>query len=247
MGQKLKMATWNMGYWQHPKIHEKAWDYLFNEISPDIALVQEARPPGNTAFQGCIWKPVKRVSGKEEKWGSGVLTKSLPLKELEFRNCHPGALVGAEVELPGNKVLSAFSLYGLLDEGYATTTVHRMLSDLTFILMGKGEYKGKNRNVLLGGDLNISVQWDEKYGKEARYTHAHKLCFDRIEDFGLTSCFSKNAEYVQTLRYARSNVPWQNDYLFTSKDLKAESCNVISDPKIFPLSDHNPVVIELSL
>jgi hypothetical protein len=59
--------------------------------------------------------------------------------------------------------------------GLRDTTIHRMLSDLTFILMGEGDYRGKNTHVVLGGDLNISVQCDERWGTAARYTRAHDL------------------------------------------------------------------------
>jgi exonuclease III len=147
-------------------------------------------------------------------------------------------------------------MYGLLDKttnqvGYATTTIHRMLSDLTFVLNGDGEFAGKNRNVVIGGDLNISIQFDEIYGKKARYTNAHKICFDRIEDFGLVNSFSKDYKGpVQTLRHNRSTIPWQNDYLFLSKNLakSMQSCRVLdesTDKRISRFSDHNPVVIEL--
>jgi len=119
--------------------------------------------------------------------------------------------------------------------------------------MGEGQYAGKNRNVVIGGDLNISVQFDEKYGKKGRYTHAHKICFERIEDFGLVNSFKSFYNgYVQTLRHRNSQIPWQNDYLFVSRNLAVslKSCNVINenyDRRIIKFSDHNPVIIEIEV
>jgi hypothetical protein len=242
---KLKIATWNMGYWTHKKTNKDAWDFVSDVISPDIFLAQESKPEGETGFDGNIWYPITNRT-----WGSGVFTKIYPVKELVFSNTYPGSLVGAEVELPNGVSLTVFSMYGLLDHGYATTTVHKMLSDLTFVLMGKGEYAGKNQNVVMGGDLNISVQCDKKWGKKQRYTNAHKICFDRIEDFGLVNSFSKFYNgYVQTHRHVRSSEPWQNDYLFVSKKLsvRVKSCDVIDENRVKELSDHSPVVIELEL
>ena len=254
----LRVATWNMGYWTHKGAHADAWSFLVDRIAPDIALVQEARPPSDIDPTGLVWHPVLRKDGKQEEWGSGILTRGLPLTELSFENSHPGSLVGAEVALPNGLPLTTFSMYGLLDKapdgtGYATTTIHRMLSDLTFVLMGHGNYRGKHTQVVLGGDLNISVQCDERYGTKTRYTHAHRLCLDRLEDFGLTNCFTPfYTDYVQTLRHSRSPVPWQNDYLFVSRPLarSLRSCQVLDevyDECILLLSDHNPVVIGLQL
>jgi exonuclease III len=244
---KLKIATWNMNYRSHTKTKNKAaWDFIANVIAPDIFLAQESKPEGEIGYNRKIWHPIPN-----RQWGSGVFTKTYSVKELVFPNTYFGSLVGAEVEIPNGISLTVFSMYGLLDQGYATTTIHKMLSDLTFVLMGEGEYSGKNQNVVMGGDLNISIQCDE--GKRERYIKAHKICFERIEDFGFVNSFSKfYDDYVQTLRHIRSSVPWQNDYLFVSRNLaiRVKSCKVIYEDysiDIEKFSDHNPVVIELEL
>jgi hypothetical protein len=41
----MKVVTWNMGYWGHASAHDAAWHWLLDELSPDIALLQECRPP----------------------------------------------------------------------------------------------------------------------------------------------------------------------------------------------------------
>lgn len=148
-------------------------------------------------------------------------------------------------------------MYGFLDKtsngvGYTTTTIHRMLSDLTCILNGNGSFTRKNRHLIFGGDLNVSVQWDEKYGKETHNTHAHRICFERIEDFGLINSFSKfYSDYVQTLRSRNSSIPWQNDYIFISRSFSdsLKSCKVLGpvyDERIADFSDHNLVIVELN-
>jgi exonuclease III len=254
----LKVATWNMGYWSHKKVHDEAWGFLMDELAPDIALIQEARPPAGVDPSGMTWCPVKRRNGKVEQWGTGIVTKGLPINCLLVECSHPGGLVAAEVSIPDHPAVTVISMYGVLEsvphgQAYATTTVHRMLSDLTYLLMGEGEYAGKHKNVVLGGDLNISVQCDEMWGGKQRYTHAHRICFDRIEDFGLTNCYAPfYNDYVQTMRHSRSSLPWQDDYLFVSRNLAAslKSCVVLNeeyDECIKGFSDHNPVVAGLDI
>ncbi len=41
----MKILIWNLGYWQHSKYHDEAWNYLCNDLRPDLALLQEVRPP----------------------------------------------------------------------------------------------------------------------------------------------------------------------------------------------------------
>ena len=192
----IKIATWNMGHWLHKKESSKAWDFLINEISADITLVQEAKPLNNYFNNNIVWKEI----GKNRKWGSGIITKNLPIKEFSFKNNYPGSLVGAEISLPNGLIITAFSLYGILDEfGYAITTLHRMFSDLTPILVG---LVGRKRNIIICGDFNADVQFDKKQNN-----NSHKIFFNRVEDFGIVNCFSKfYSSPVQTLRHKKSNL-----------------------------------------
>jgi len=40
---KIRIATWNMAYWQYKKYFEEAWDYYLKEIDADIIFFQETR------------------------------------------------------------------------------------------------------------------------------------------------------------------------------------------------------------
>jgi exodeoxyribonuclease-3 len=245
---RIKIATWNMGHWQHSEKAKQAWDYLDKTIAPDIALVQEAVPISeqmgfiglNTTNQKSlisteriIWQEI----GGNRKWGSGVLTKSFPLREVRFQNSYPGSVIAGEIMLPDVTTLTSISLYGMIDQhGYSTTTLHRILSDLNPLLRGK---MGK-RQIVLGGDFNASLQWDEVQGDSS-----HKIFFERLHDFDLVDCLEKfHSGRLQTLRHGKSDVPWQNDYIFASTELIGSliSCDVVNEPAVHELSDHNPVV-----
>lgn len=237
---KIKIATWNMGHCMHVRESHRAWEFLVNDISADIALIQEALPQDDSNYENnIVWKEI----GGNRRWGSGVVTKSLPVKELHFKNDYPGALVGTEITLSGGLIITAFSLYGTIDQrGYAITTLHRMFSDLTPFLAG---LVGGKRNIVIGGDFNASLQCDEQWGGDA-----HKILFDRLEDLGLVNCFSRfYTAPVQTLRHKKSEVPWQNDYIFVSQNIAKglKSCETIDNKAVRSLSDHNPVIAEFDI
>jgi endonuclease/exonuclease/phosphatase family metal-dependent hydrolase len=239
---QVKVAAWNMAYWSHRKVGADAWRFLENDIAPDFALLQEAVPLETRRPACCVWREI----GGRRMWGSAVVSRKLRLTEIPLgNNAHPGALTVAEVVLPRRFSLVLISMYGQLDEyGYAITTLHRMLSDLTHLLHGKLR-KGGIPRVILGGDLNASMQLDAKQGD-----NSHSLFFQRLEDFGLVDCQgSFTATRPRTLRHGRSKFPWVNDYIFASESLEESvvKAEVIETSKVVACSDHNPVVVTFDL
>lgn len=234
----ISVVTWNMDYWKRNKEQRQdAWDYLTDEIRPDIALLQECVPPPDMSKE---YNVIYREIGGTRNWGSAVLTRGYPIKEVEFENSLPGCVVATEVEVPGI-IMTAISVYGMLCKyNYATTTMHRILSDLTPLLHGQ---RG-SRTFIMGGDYNVSPQWDERYKHR---DPSHQLVFDRIEDLKLVNCTLQYfGKLVQTNHHARSNYPWQNDYLHASKKLAAKmmSCKVLDDERVREFSNHVPVLAQ---
>ena len=219
-----------MGHWSHRAVASESWAFL-DEVNADLALLQEAAPVDD-ANDKCVWREI----GGRRRWGSAIVSRRLPLEEITLRsNAHPGALTVARVELQRKLNVVLISMYGQLDEhGYSITTLHRMLSDLTHLLHA-------TPHVILGGDLNASMQFDAKQGDES-----HGIFFQRLEDFGLRDCQGPFTEIrPRTLRHGRSDICWVNDYVFAS-DLLARAVSraeVIETPAVNRLSDHNPVVV----
>ncbi len=245
---KIRIATWNMAYWQYKKYFEEAWDYYLKEIDADIIFFQEARPSKviENDKEHLVWNEF----GGKRPWGSGVFSKKYKLTEEIIKTECKGAFSIANTNIEDKK-LTFISLYGLREgngptKGYSMTNLHRMLSDLTGIL--NGHINGK-RKIVLGGDFNASIQFDDIYGQ--KYTpNAHKIFFERIKDFGLFNCFNPfYKDYVQTLRHHISKVKWQNDYFFISESISKRliNCEVIDSNKARKYSDHNPIVITLDL
>ena len=119
-----------------------------------------------------------------------------------------------------------------------------MLSDLTPLFNGELQERGRPR-VILGGDLNASIQFDPK-----QRNNSHRIFFQRLEDFGLADCQGAfTNERPRTLRHGKSDFPWVNDYIFASEYLakKVISRHVIENPELLSLSDHNPLVVTFDL
>ncbi|MFA6049176.1 MAG: endonuclease/exonuclease/phosphatase family protein [Candidatus Micrarchaeia archaeon] len=249
----MKIITWNMAYWSKRKTNEEAWHYLVDVLQPDLALVQESNPPKDELIsKKVIWNEIRHRG-----WGTGIYSK-YPMNKLDIETNHPEAMVAAEINLENGKNVTAASIYGLFERKnddetvFSTPLIHHLISDLTWLLLGRGRFSNKADNLVLGGDLNVSVQYDGTFMKTSgKYQNAHKLVFDRIADFGLHSVFEigKTKEYIQTLRHPRSKIPWQNDYLFLSDALFKKTTNwtVIDDDNAKKLSDHNPVMAEIAI
>jgi exonuclease III len=238
----LKVITWNMDYWKRAKSQrEEAWTYLIQTLCPDIALLQECCLPDSLPPP---WLAIHSESHPGKVWGTAILTRGLALKMIPVASSHPGALLAAEIASNGGRTLVPVSMYGPIDKsGYATTSVHRLLSDLTPLLNDGKE----SRDFLLGGDWNVSVQWDQRY--PGKYP-SHRLLFDRVEDFGLASCTQHVlGRHVATYRKPGSTVEWQNDYLYVSRRLLPglRSCEVQAGEELGGLSDHSPVALTLDL
>ncbi len=241
--QSIKVATWNMAYWQHRAMLDAAWDCYLSTVQADFYLFQEGRPYPGAEEGHLFWN---EIGGKRD-WGSGIYSPSWEVIEENIDSPFKGALTIANT-IMGGRAMTLVSIYGLMEsagsaKGYSITNLHRMFSDLTGLLNG---HMGGKRDIILGGDLNASTQFDE-----VQNNCSHELLFARIADFGLLDAhtLAGNQSHARTLRRPDSDKPWQNDYLFLSKSLAKgfKSYEVIDTPSIRQFSDHNMVVLELEL
>jgi exonuclease III len=232
----ISVVTWNMNHWGRSREqHDKAWTYLTETVAADIMLLQEFAPQSKVDER---YHTIYRDIDNKRKWGSAIITQDHRLQEVEFKNSYVGSVVVADVTLPNNKILTVISLYGMFDEHYVTSALHRVLSDLTPLL----QKDKKSRQFIVAGDFNVSTQWDDCYKHK---DPSHKIFFDRLEDFGLTNCtYQYFKKHVQTNRPRTGDFPWQNDYVFASNSLakKLISCEVKDDVLVREMSDHNPVI-----
>ena len=148
--------------------------------------------------------------------------------------------------------ITVVSVYGLIEYGYAVTTLHRILSDLTPLFD-----TSNGRRVVVGGDLNCSTQLAPPHRTR------HKTVFDRFVSLGLVNvterrlddavlvgcpCADEPCRHVRTHFHSKSPKPWQDDYVFVSAALATSaSCEVLDRGATDrPLSDHAPVVVSIT-
>ena len=249
---EIKIVTWNMAYWSHKNQLEESWNYLLS-FDADVYIFQEAkRPEALKNENNLIWHPAGESGGRRD-WGTGIYSKKYKLTEeaedsipeWNRKGCRELCVI-ANTQV-NNKKLTLISMYGRMDKigyvGYSIANLHRILSDLTGIF--NGHINGR-RNIILAGDLNASIQFDQRYGGQS-----HRIFFERLKDFKLENCFELNGNkyFVQTLRFPTSKINWQNDYFFISKSISKSfnNCEVIDNDEVKKYSDHNSVMITLDL
>ncbi len=231
-----------MAYLSHKSFHTEAWEYFLDNFNCDILLFQESVPHYDKLHTDkLVWNGI----GGTRPWGSGVYSSKYNIKEVLIDTKFIGSVTAAEVEITKDFKLIVVCVYGLMEKilniTYAIPNLHRIFSDLTGLIEGKDT---KNR-LVIGGDLNASLQIDEQ-----QIGNSHKVFFDRLREFQLVNCFdSYYKDFVQTHRHNKSEKLWQNDYFFISKKLEKSlmKCEVVSNETVCKLSDHNPVIIELNI
>jgi hypothetical protein len=197
-----------MDYWRRSsEMRARAWDYLRDQVRPDVALVQEANPAGN--FAAVVYRPGgirddRAGQPKDLGWGSAVVSFGPPLRPLEYARSpfhteptpllrtFPGSVAVAEIE--STEPLVVVSAYGLIDRGYADTTMHRILSDLTPLV---DERLG--RRMVIAGDLNVTSQWSVKHRSTLKELHKECLArdlnlFERFTSLGFQNLVVRTGE-----------------------------------------------------
>ena len=252
-----KLISWNMSHWQKTSTQRtEAWDYL-RSLEADFALLQEAVPPADLPPHCCVYRQCGIDANR--RWGSAVVSVVGPIEAvLEAKSRHGKVAVGLHMTFPGSvavaKTSSGFTLvsvYTVMEQGYAITTLHRQLSDLTPLFDSP-----LGRRVVLAGDMNISTQFPEPDRSRHRNAIERIASLGMVDAFGLDRpprealaecpCEDRPCRHVQTQRHGRSTIPWQNDYFFISSALasKVKSCRPIHDGYPWSLSDHCPILLE---
>jgi len=271
----MRIVTWNMDHWRRSQEQRDAtWAFLKQAIRPDVALLQEALPPdgvGPVVFHNGGMHDDRGDKARDSGWGSAVVAFGAEIRSIDsattpfskkpnpILRTFPGAV--AVAELPDSEPIVLVSVYGVIDRGYADATMHRILSDLTPLV---DERRGKR--IVVAGDMNITTQWSAKHRGFLRGLHEECLrrdqtVFDRFKALGLTNvvngpgpldgcgCAAGDAcRHVQTQRHDKSTFPWQNDYVFLSKDLieSGYGMELITSEDAWNLSGHCPIVVELA-
>lgn len=219
------VVAWNMGR----KRHHAAWRYLLDDLAPDLALLQETAPPPEASQRGHVSHARAYAA---HAWGSAVYVKTGGAQELPLPPEHRGWLMAAELPLPGAVSLVAVSVHARILNGYVRPNLDRAFEALEPLLTG--------RSFVLGGDLNLSRNYDTVYG-----TFHHTEFLDGLPGRGFVDCMRKFHSEEQRTFWGRTAHDYQNDHLFVSHDLgtRVDACDVVDRAD---LSDHSPLRLILN-
>lgn len=149
LSDAMNIIAWNMGR----RRHTAAWSYLLEHLVPDVALLQETAPPQEMRQRGHV---IHGRAYANHTWGSAVYVREGSIRELPLPAEHRGWLIAAEVELPNADPLVAVSVHARILDGYVRPNLDRAFEVLEPLLLG--------RSFVLGGDLNLSRNYDTAYG-----------------------------------------------------------------------------------
>jgi exonuclease III len=227
----MRILTWNLGYWQHSSQHDKAWDYLCNDIKPDIALLQEVKPPSWLPPSTIVFEKINRG------WGTAIYTPSFPLLRGYFPN-YPGRVALASTTLNGVFPVLIASIHAPIINGRVFPHLNSIFTEL--------ESKAHACSSVIGGDLN-SARLAEKVWPG----NGHGPFFERIDsgDPWIDCCRRFHLTEIQTFFRDNCAHSFQDDHIFASRDLSRciKSCVVMNNDLTRSVSDHIPLVVELDL
>jgi endonuclease/exonuclease/phosphatase family metal-dependent hydrolase len=225
----VKLATWNLGFWQFRNTHAKAWKYLCEEIRPDIALLQEVKIPDLQADENIVFCAVHR------DWGTAIYARGLPLTELSIPR-YPGRVAAATARIH-TRELALASVHAPIING-------RVFPHLEFIF-DELESALKTHSAIVGGDLNTARLCERVWPG-----YGHGPFFERIEHGPFVDCHWKfHGKEIQTYFRKNSPHPLQDDHIFASPEIawRFTSCAVLDNDTTRRVSDHIPIVAEIDM
>jgi len=241
----MRIVDWNINRRLPP------WEYLINELDPDIALIQECSKLPKTLDSS----KVIHTLAKDRKFGNAIYVKDAVWEELSIDTTRTGSLMVARVTTPKDESLVVINLYGLLESLHENPSrklvhpgIHIALSELSYLLGGLT--RPKYTNFVLAGDFNNDRRMDTHPTFARKGKRTTNLMFDRVEDYRLQDCVKEYyPDSVQTYRHNTGNYFWQLDHMFASKKIFKNLNNLYIDnsDEVNRLSDHNPIVADFDI
>lgn len=220
-----------MGYWQHSSYHDEAWDYLCNHLKPDLALLQEVKPPSWVASNTLFLQEITKG------WGTAIYSPMLPLSHRAF-SLYPGRVAAASTMLSKGDSLFIASIHAPIIDGRVFPHLANIFTEL--------ESNHDSSTAVVGGDLN-SARLAEKVWPG----YGHGPFFERIDrgDCWVDCCRQFHLTEIQTFFRNTCSHPFQDDHIFVRCDLRnrIKGCNVVNNELTRRVSDHIPLVAELDL
>lgn len=240
----MRVVSWNM------KNKKDNWKFMMNQLSPDIALLQEANTSNpkkskNKLVQLRVKNNVNNI----------IFSTSSQIHRIEFPKQFNQDFVCVKSSI-NDKDIYFLSIYGNLDWHKCENELCEKKKDQWFtifigqisIIVTHLKRIHHAKHIIIAGDFNCERRMDDnptstKFAK--RGERINNLFFDSILDLGFRNCVRKFHENpIRTHKHVRSEYPWEIDHMFCTNELY-ESLISIEVPDrvvIEEISDHNPII-----
>ena len=235
----MRLISWNMNR------RKGSWDYLINELRPDIALLQETSPFDKEELS----EKLVEVEVKKNLRNS-IYSASYLFEKIKLPNDGGIGINATSIELNNFGKIYFISVYGNLDF-WDTLDIHLIGVLCLYTQVLCSQYHAKH--IVIAGDFNYDRQMDDnptgtkfvKVGEKRA-----NIFFDSLKNLGYVDCLEQfYPDYVQTHRHTRSEFPWQTSHMFMTNKLfnHLDSLEVLENPKVIQRSDHNPIIADLNI
>jgi exonuclease III len=261
----LGVVSWNMaGAFPLKDATVDLWEVL-DSLQPDIALLQECRPPTAGSARGHFHFAPTRHGWGTAVWSRFALTQTTSLPHAvecdweSYRAALDGYVASAAVYPPGGSMLSVTSFHA-----YPSPI---SVNDLTAFNIDDLLPPGPRREVwpvdlawwalrnltatgpcILGDDWNMARLFDTNYGVGSKMG-GNQARFDRMANSGWHDVARKfHKDEVQTYFKPRSGA-YQLDHIFVSESIMAATTRfeVVTSPAVRKASDHAALVMEFRM
>ena len=221
----MRVVSWNMN-----KRRTGNWEWLLDQLDPDIALVQEASP---------LPKGLKATVRKFKKNNrTATYTKTNDQERIKLHHDYGmGLLVSRTSDI------YVLNVYANLDFKPVYPSLMGFIATYISVLRRRMDAD----QIIIAGDFNMDRRMDcNPTGSRfaAPGTYPTNGFFDAILELKFFDCMRKfSAEPVQTHYHNRSRFQWELDHMFATEGLyqRLSSIEVIAADG---LSDHYPIVAD---
>ena len=269
----LRLVSWNMAN------RRAAWAGL-DGLGADVALLQEAGTPGpewapkavpdaaagwETALPGGRpkWRTaIVRLSDQVEVRPRATVTLEAAASYDDWIVSRAGSIAAADVVTGGEIAFTAVSVYAAWDKvgargrGYADGSAHRILSDLSALMVRP------DHRLVVAGDWNLLRGYGE-HG-DGYWKTRYDTVFERAEALGLRFVgpqyphgrqadpwpdeLPRDSRCVPTFHHSQqkpASATRQLDFVFASASIADRiKVRALNTPEAWGPSDHCPVVID---
>jgi exonuclease III len=244
----MRIVSWNMNHMKHSKVHQEAWDFLFNELDPDIALVQEVVLPDDVPSG--YHKPLWTKPWKKKLWGSAILSR-LGVLEPVWECVERGPVQVATCDIVGLGSCSIANIHSRLDShGRVIPNLRKTFEAVLPLLQDR---------FIVGGDLNTARSLATAYPAE----YGHGEFWNDVEEWRLHEAMpffdavhqhpglERQSYWGHWLRNAAPTMgnSLQDDHVFLDANTfeQLSKCVVQDTRVVRELSDHGPIVVDIQL